>query len=231
MLDNINLKVLNFPHGPKQIFTIETFTYTFYLLIISNLIAGGLVELFSIDPNKASESSHNTTNARGKGHFVNFISKIVHGSKSREDDVEPFSNRKNICKLWEENGTTKTGIIFDSIWTGLMVGFEEELIFRFLIYRILLLNQFGFKNYENGNLIAIVISSLLFGLVHYSNMVTAGYSVNVASLQVTNAFIGGLLFAGVYSITGNLFIPILTHFVYDGILMTLNNVQYYDDNC
>lgn len=86
------------------------------------------------------------------------------------------------------------------IWSGLLlfiiVGFAEELVFRG--YFMTALGQMDRK------WLTVLISALIFGLVHGSNP-------NVSLLGVTNVFIVGILFAVMFIKTGSLWMPIGFH--------------------
>ena len=82
----------------------------------------------------------------------------------------------------------------DIIWLGLLPGMSEELLFRGVM-----LPAFGF------NLAALIVSSLLFGVLHLSSASQWSY--------VVWATVIGFALGYVALITGNLFIPILAHII------------------
>ena len=85
-----------------------------------------------------------------------------------------------------------------------MAGIGEELLFRGLV-------QQGFDKWTENPLLALVVSSVLFGLMH---AVTRTYAV-LATLV-------GLYFGYLWLATGNLLVPIIAHGVYDfGALLWL----------
>ena len=226
MSNKLSFKTLNFPHGPKNIVGRQFFNWVSIGFVISLAVVNILGAIFGSKGSGDSKIIHN--NGKWSGDHVANLTK---------DEVEHYQNEKkkcvnnHKCDAYDENKTTKTGIVFNSIWTGMLIGFEEELVYRYLIYRIILLNVMNLQTVSNGNLLAIIISSILFGASHFSNMVNAGFTSSQAGFQATNAFFGGLLFASIYSYTGNLYIPIAIHFIWDAFIMTMTNVKNYEDIC
>jgi uncharacterized protein len=82
----------------------------------------------------------------------------------------------------------------DLIWLGLLPGLSEELLFRGIM-----LPAFGL------NLVAVIISSLLFGVLHLSGANQWPY--------VVWATVVGFALGYVALITGNLLIPITAHII------------------
>ncbi|HHP7229575.1 MAG TPA: CPBP family intramembrane glutamic endopeptidase [Xenococcaceae cyanobacterium] len=80
----------------------------------------------------------------------------------------------------------------DLIWLGLLPGLSEELLFRGVMLPALGLNM-----------VAVVISSLLFGILHLSGVGQWPY--------VVWATIVGFALGYIALITGNLFVPIVAH--------------------
>jgi uncharacterized protein len=83
-------------------------------------------------------------------------------------------------------------IWFDLIWLGLLPGLSEELLFRGVMLPAIGLNAFG-----------IFVSSVCFGVLHYSGSQQWAY-------VIWAAVVGGVL--GISALeTGNLLIPIVAH--------------------
>ena len=81
-----------------------------------------------------------------------------------------------------------------------LAGIGEELFFRGLL-------QVGLEKYiggQTGLIIAILVSSLIFGLAHF---ITKTYAVL--------AFVIGVYLGLLFYFTGNIMVPIITHAVYD----------------
>ena len=95
----------------------------------------------------------------------------------------------------------------DLIWLGLLPGLSEELLFRGIM-----LPAFGL------NLVALVISSLLFGILHLSGANQWSY--------VVWATIIGFALGYVALITGNLLIPIAAHIVTNLVSSCLWKLQH-----
>ena len=82
----------------------------------------------------------------------------------------------------------------DLIWLGLLPGLSEELLFRGVMLPALGLNLF-----------AVTISSIIFGILHFSGAGQWPY--------VIWATIVGFALGYVAMITGNLFVPIFAHVI------------------
>ena len=99
----------------------------------------------------------------------------------------------------------------DLIWLGLLPGLSEELLFRGVMLPALGLN-----------LAAVIISSLLFGVLHLSGAGQWPY--------VVWATIVGFALGYVALITGNLLIPILAHIITNLVSSCLWKFTHADGN-
>lgn len=93
----------------------------------------------------------------------------------------------------------------------LLTGIAEEIIFRGVILN-LLLDRFG--STSRGIWAAVLIESMMFGLVHLTNAF-GGVNPEAAFWQAVNAAFMGILFSAVYVRSNNIWMPIILH--------TLNN--------
>jgi len=80
----------------------------------------------------------------------------------------------------------------DTLWLGLLPGLSEELLFRGVM-----IPAFG------SGIFAVVVSSLLFGVLHLSGAQQWPYGVWATAV--------GLLLGSIMIVTGNLLIPIIAH--------------------
>lgn len=80
----------------------------------------------------------------------------------------------------------------DTLWLGLLPGLSEELLFRGVMIPAL-----------GSGLLAVVVSSLLFGVLHLSGAQQWPYGVWATAV--------GLLLGSIMIVTGNLLIPIIAH--------------------
>lgn len=99
-------------------------------------------------------------------------------------------------------------------WYLTMSAFEagvmEETLFRFAILGILF---YAWRNVKQRLPLAILTSSLLFGLLHLSNGLVQHWDMTV--LQAVSAFALGLFFSVVYVYTGQLWLTMLMHGLLD----------------
>lgn len=101
-------------------------------------------------------------------------------------------------------------LIVMAFLTTLAIGFAEEILFRGLIFRNFL-RRYGMT--KKGIYISIIVSSVIFGLVHASNAVSS--SPDAIIQQVIYATAMGIILALFYLITGNLLVPALCHGLFD----------------
>ena len=94
----------------------------------------------------------------------------------------------------------------DLIWLGLLPGLSEELLFRGVM-----LPAFGL------NIVAVIVSSVLFGILHLSGANQWPY--------VVWATIVGFALGYVALITGNLLIPIMAHIITNLVSSCLWKIQ------
>jgi uncharacterized protein len=83
-------------------------------------------------------------------------------------------------------------VIPDLIWLGLLPGLSEELLFRGVM-----IPAFGY------DLFAVIVSSILFGILHLSNIQSWHY--------VAWAIVIGFVLGYSAYLTGNLLVPIIAH--------------------
>jgi len=90
----------------------------------------------------------------------------------------------------------------------ILVGLIEEFVFRGIV-----LPQFikFFKNKKNVLLISAVISSFIFGTIHFINLFSQPNNLGGITSQVFFALSIGVFFSGLMLRTQNIFIPALIH--------------------
>jgi uncharacterized protein len=98
----------------------------------------------------------------------------------------------------------------DLIWLGLLPGLSEELLFRGVMLSAL-----------GANLFALIVSSIVFGLLHYSGTGQISY--------VIWATLVGLIlgFSAIY--TGNLLIPIVAHVITNWVSSIMWKWQHQEE--
>jgi membrane protease YdiL (CAAX protease family) len=93
---------------------------------------------------------------------------------------------------------------------AIAAGFYEETIFRGVTVPI----GMRYLKSEKRVGILVLISALVFGLMHIGNIVN-GASVQMGIAQGIATTFGGILFIAAYLRTGNILIPIFMHGIYD----------------
>lgn len=90
---------------------------------------------------------------------------------------------------------------------AIFAGVLEETVFRGLMIPVMMRSK---KNIA----VAIFVSSAVFGLVHGAN-VFVGADPGHTLLQVGSSFLAGIVFGGMYLISGNVLFPMVFHVLHD----------------
>ncbi|GAA0741362.1 CPBP family intramembrane glutamic endopeptidase [Clostridium oceanicum] len=108
--------------------------------------------------------------------------------------------------------TSQKTLIISALGGTLLVGFTEEVMFRGVLLQ---------RYLENGQIKkGIIISSLMFSLMHCSNILS-GQSIAKTGGQLVVTFIMGLFFATISVKLNNIVVPILYHFLWDFSVISL----------
>ncbi|MGI0482142.1 CPBP family intramembrane glutamic endopeptidase [Geminocystis sp. CENA526] len=100
-----------------------------------------------------------------------------------------------------------TPLVFpDLIWVGLLPGLSEELLFRGVM-----IPAFGY------DVLALIISSLIFGVLHLSDRQNWQYALWASII--------GFVFGYTAYITGNLLIPIIAHIFTNSVSSTIWKIK------
>jgi len=94
-----------------------------------------------------------------------------------------------------------------SLFTGLFIGFAEEILTRGIVVKML-------RDAGKSEWVVMVLSSLVFALLHASN-VFSGMPVLTVALTLAFTFGFGVLMYLTLRVTGNLIWPMLIHGMYD----------------
>lgn len=146
-----------------------------------------------------------------------------------KDDTQDKKDAEDKYLKMYDKGVTPAGYFFTLFITALRAGITEELFFRFFIMKTLLMDQM-----KLNPVTAIIVSAILFGATHMGNAIAEpDKGVSQAVLQSINAGVGGIIDGFVYWKSGSIFVSMLSHFIYDLILMMLSGADYakwYDDH-
>lgn len=97
--------------------------------------------------------------------------------------------------------------------TSLSVGLFEELLFRLLIF--LTIYKLLYQERPKRLLYSIIVSSLIFAMVHFSNMLNPNYEKISVFVQVLSAFFLGLLLQCLFIKFRNIILIIILHGVFN----------------
>lgn len=141
--------------------------------------------------------------------FKNFIGvgqKKIHNSQALIIALSIIGiGIKTNWSTYQSVETTSLYLFFTSV---MFVGFLEEFVFRGTIFPLFIRSL---KNKKNTLLLSAILSSLLFGLIHYINLFSNPNNFIGISSQVFLAFAIGVFFAGLMLRTENIIIPAILH--------------------
>lgn len=103
----------------------------------------------------------------------------------------------------------------------IFIGIVEEFLCRGWV-----LNEFleRFSSNKKEKIVSIILSSLVFGLIHYFNLFFSGTFLNT-TIQVINAGVSGVFLALVYYKTKNIWLVVASHAYWDFSLMLASSTS------
>ena len=108
--------------------------------------------------------------------------------------------------------TTRPLVIVLFVLLFLSVGFVEEILFRGVMMT-LLVNKWG--NSRKGIYLAVIVSSLLFGLLHILNLIMGRYTLIAALTQTGYALFFGVFFGACMLRNNSIWPVIFAHALFD----------------
>ncbi len=109
---------------------------------------------------------------------------------------------------WNTYSNTASKMLILFVLSTLVVGIVEELVFRGTIFPLFIKS---FSDKRRPILISAVLSSLMFGVVHYVNLFSQPENLIGITSQVFFALAIGVFFCGLMTRTENILIPCLLH--------------------
>lgn len=115
-----------------------------------------------------------------------------------------------IVLWWNSNSlTSRIGEFVAQIFGNCLF---EELFFRgFLLVQI----WKKLQKFKGGFIYSLLLSQILFALVHIPGFIASGYSLSLSIICLTEVFINGLLLAYTYIVTRNIYLSIAIHLIMD----------------
>lgn len=152
-------------------------------------------------------------------------------------DLPGVGNCRPVCREWRKNAlpvalaflvclnnlpalallsgaarvTAPAGTVLLFVLSCLAVAALEEALFRGLLLPLLLARM---GRDRRGVFFAVLLSSALFGAVHFFNL-AAGAALPAVLLQVGYSFLTGCMFAVLYLLGGGLLLPMVAHALYN----------------
>ena len=100
-------------------------------------------------------------------------------------------------------GSLSTAVVFSALFMGLCVGFTEELLTRGIAVNLL-------RKAGHGERTVFVLSSLIFALLHSSNVISGQPPLTVAITVIYTFGFGAMMYLAL-RVTGSLIWPMLLH--------------------
>lgn len=118
--------------------------------------------------------------------------------------------------LWIGISSPKGKLDFTTLlYLAIMPGLNEELVYRGVLFAILVKIIPGSKRFSLSNFgWGILTTSLLFGLLH-GFWIDNNHSVHIDWIALQNTTISGFIFAWLRATTGSLLLPVVAHGVED----------------
>jgi uncharacterized protein len=120
--------------------------------------------------------------------------------------------------------TEPTYRVFLFLIECLSVGFFEEIIFRGILL-VFLINKLS--EVKHGVLLAILISSALFGLSHVFNILN-GAGIGDTLMQIGYSFLVGMMWSVMFLRTGNIWLTMLLHATFNFFGQVMFNLGTVD---
>ncbi|WP_310604893.1 CPBP family intramembrane glutamic endopeptidase [Anaerosporobacter sp.] len=123
--------------------------------------------------------------------------------------IAVFFSVINVVKL-SGKMTTSEFFVNCAVWSvyALAVGFFEEVLCRGLLLNGLCVMLEGKKN---PVIVSIVLSSLIFGALHFINVIDGSASFIETAIQVVYTTVGGIVFAMAYKRSNTIWSTIVVH--------------------
>ncbi len=118
---------------------------------------------------------------------------------------------------WEIYASANLASLWKLVTTNLLIGLDEEFLFRGIVLPLFILSLIKKKK---AIFWGVVLSSMLFGLVHFMNLRHQPGNYAGITSQVFFAFALGIFLSGLFLRTGNIMVVVLFHACINVILNT-----------
>ena len=132
----------------------------------------------------------------------------------RIDTDKPLdTHQNNEYEKWDKNGLSPAKILVTEVLSStLYAPIAEELVFRVLLTKFLLVKGLGINKH-----ISILIEAILFGSLHLTNQVYSNQDKNFTYLQSLSATIAGIVSGYVYIQSNSILPSLFAHMINNGI--------------
>ena len=176
------------PNKPMTSFSNQLIT-ALVIIILNNLILQAVIKYYPEEKlRNVKQNINNVLSEETKTEFKNYSKKLI---------------SPNILLLSE--------VVNASFYAPII----EEVFFRFLLLKLLLIRYFKLNIHT-----AIIIHAIIFGSFHMTNVITSDQELNKTIIQSVSAGLSGVIYGYAYIYTNSIFTPLLAHFI-NNIMSTM----------
>ena len=188
------------PNKPMTSFSNQLIT-ALVIIILNNLILQAVIKYYPEEKlRNVKQNINNVLTEETKSEFKNYSKKLI---------------SPNVLLLSE--------VVNASFYAPII----EEVFFRFLLLKLLLIRYFKLNIHT-----AIIIHAILFGSFHMTNVITSDQELNKTIIQSVSAGLSGVIYGYAYIYTNSIFTPLLAHFI-NNIMSTMADFidysKYYNN--
>jgi len=130
---------------------------------------------------------------------------FMSGEKTKQLDEEYNTENQNIAEKQIDPFVFAVSELLNS---GLYAPLVEELFFRFLLLKVILVKMLDLDVHK-----ANIIHAVIFGALHMTNVVVSEQQLNRTIMQSIMAGFGGLINGYTYIYTNSIFTPLIAHMI------------------
>lgn len=147
--------------------------------------------------------------------LFNFVYNLIPASTTNENIPAEYST------IQSKAVTPFVFGVSEIINGGIYAPIVEELFFRFLLFKLIFI-KFLKMNVTTAN----ILQSIVFGMMHMTNVITSSQSFNRTLLQTISASIGGFISAWSYIYTNSILTPVMAHMINNVIATSTEVIDY-----
>jgi membrane protease YdiL (CAAX protease family) len=150
----------------------------------------------------------------------NIVFSLILSKTSMKDSLGDEENTE--YEALKEKGISPALLgVSEVLNSGIYAPLVEELFFRFLLFKVLMVKTFNL-NIHTAN----ILHAVIFGSLHMTNAVMSDQGINKTILQSIASATGGLISGYTYVYTNSILTPLLSHFLNNMIATGHEMIDY-----